>query len=262
MGCCFTNYKISFEVYFRICLNSFGFYTNSIDQLLDIVINGNSKNEEVNNKLKNLFNNNKIENIDRIDNLNDKTYNGISKSMYSSLLDIILEDNTLNSKRKDDFPDEKIFLKNLLESLYKGNKNKLLLNLIAFNHESESKDKKELNYLIYNIITKEIKDIKIENLKTFIIDYLNYTIIHPYEAVFYKTDNVDKKIEIKEIIEDIANSKHIEQYAELILSNNRNLSDRKESFIDSESFNEIFSNPIWSWNVLKLREKYFMTNNI
>lgn len=262
MGCCFISYKTNFEVYFRSSIKTLYFYDLNIQQISEIILQGKASNDdELNMKLSEInkkYDNNESTNIS---NLN-------FKNKYMSIIELLIEKDSnkqANENINEDFPKKNEFLKILFESLFRGNKDKLILNFIPYSIETEREnlDIKSLNKVVYDILIKDNNEMNLSSLKSFIHDYIFNVIINPFEAVFYKTDDIDRKVEVKEIIENITGSNQIEEFTNSVLNQKNNMSFSNRDInanINFELFNEIFSNVNWSWNVFKLRELFFTLN--
>lgn len=271
MGCCFISYKTNFEVYFRSSIKTLYFYDLNIQQISEIILQGKASNDdELNTKLSEI--NKKYDNTEKNDKISDNTNisNLNFKNKYLAIIELLIEKDSnkqINENINEDFPKKNEFLKILFESLFRGNKDKLILNFIPYSVETEREnlDIKSLNKVVYDILIKDNNEMNLSSLKLFINDYLFNVIINPFESVFYKTDDIDRKVEVKEIIENITGSNQIEEFTNSILNQKYNMSySNKDKDINTnlnfELFNEIFSNANWSWNVFKLRELFFTLN--
>lgn len=271
MGCCFISYKTNFEVYFRSSIKTLYFYDLNIQQISEIILQGKASNDdELNTKLSEI--NKKYDNTEKNDKISDNTNisNLNFKNKYLAIIELLIEKDSnkqINENINEDFPKKNEFLKILFESLFRGNKDKLILNFIPYSVETEREnlDIKSLNKVVYDILIKDNNEMNLSSLKLFINDYLFNVIINPFESVFYKTDDIDRKVEVKEIIENITGSNQIEEFTNSILNQKYNMSYSNKdkdtnTNLNFELFNEIFSNANWSWNVFKLRELFFTLN--
>eukprot|EP00340_Litonotus_pictus_P001715 CAMPEP_0170514912 /NCGR_PEP_ID=MMETSP0209-20121228/1424_1 /TAXON_ID=665100 ORGANISM="Litonotus pictus, Strain P1" /NCGR_SAMPLE_ID=MMETSP0209 /ASSEMBLY_ACC=CAM_ASM_000301 /LENGTH=276 /DNA_ID=CAMNT_0010799181 /DNA_START=77 /DNA_END=907 /DNA_ORIENTATION=+ len=214
--------------------------------------------------------------IKRISNeMSKEKYQEIAKSYFLSGLvgkgDIKPQRGISTMKNIEDFPSIDSFNKVFLEKAFNTNKYILMSNLFClFNQDNSTTSREESSKMFYKLLEGAFGEGKIQysQLKQIFLEYLKVALVNPYEVVFLRSEEEEKRAEVRFIMENEFSETQRIEYLNYLLKNFEVLKlnsshgddfDKDYKNVSFEDFNFIVSDKnTWNWDIFKLRELYML----